>query len=149
MHAGDAKALATCLAVIDSGQDASLVRLPPAQGAAAMQSINIAVINPVFMTASLGTASSCIALAIGSLVRWQGPGSAFALVGSLLYPIGTVLVTIGCNVPRNNALAEVGPASAEAARLWTGYVAGWTAWNHVRTAAALAAATTLAMAYRY
>ncbi len=54
-----------------------------------------------------------------------------------------------CNVPRNNALAAVDPASAEGARLWAGYLTGWTAWNHVRTVAALAAATLLAIALRH
>jgi uncharacterized membrane protein len=43
------------------------------------------------------------------------------------------------NVPRNDALAKVDPASADGARLWADYIASWTAWNHVRAAAALAA----------
>jgi uncharacterized membrane protein len=30
--------------------------------------------------------------------------------------------------------------------LWTDYISGWTAWNHVRTAASLAAATLLTFA---
>lgn len=57
-------------------------------------------------------------------------------------------MTIVCNVPRNNALAAVDPASAEGARVWAGYVTSWTAWNHVRTAAALAAAAALTVACR-
>jgi len=60
--------------------------------------------------------------------------------------VGTVLVTMVFNVPRNDALAAVDPASAEGARLWARYVVEWTAWNHVRTAAALAAATLLTVA---
>ena len=38
---------------------------------------------------------------------------------------------------------------AAAPALWTRYVAEWTTWNHVRTAAALAAAAafTIALAY--
>jgi len=43
-------------------------------------------------------------------------------------------------VPRNNALAAVAPSSAEGAELWTGYLRIWTAWNHLRTSAALATA---------
>jgi uncharacterized membrane protein len=35
----------------------ALDRLPPAQGIAAMQSINVAVLNPWFLGAFLGTAS--------------------------------------------------------------------------------------------
>jgi uncharacterized membrane protein len=118
----------------------ALARLPPAQGIAAMQSINVAVINPLFMAAFLGTAAACALLAVSSLLRWHKPGASYLLAGSLLYLAGTFLVTIVCNVPRNDALAAVDPASADGASRWAGYIASWTAWNHVRTAAALAAA---------
>ncbi|MDA2923841.1 DUF1772 domain-containing protein [Acidobacteria bacterium AH-259-L09] len=127
----------------------ALDRLPPAQGIAAMQSINVTVINPLFMTAFFGTAAACAILSISSLLSWHGPSGAFLLVGSLLYLFGTILVTIVFNVPRNEALAAVDPASGEGARLWAGYVTGWTAWNHVRTAAALAAAASLTIALRH
>ena len=59
------------------------------------------------------------------------------------------MVTIVCNVPRNDVLAVVEPASADGAGRWAGYVTGWTAWNHVRTAAALAAAALLAIALNH
>ncbi len=127
----------------------ALDRLPPAQGIAAMQSINVTVINPPFMTAFFGTAAACAILTISSLLSWHRPGGGLLLVGSLLYLFGTILVTIAFNVPRNEALAAVDPASAEGARLWVGYVPGWTAWNHVRTAAALAAAAALSIALRH
>jgi uncharacterized membrane protein len=52
------------------------------------------------------------------------------------------------NVPLNNALAVVDPASADAASLWSRYVSSWTAWNHVRTVAALAAAASFTLALR-
>jgi uncharacterized membrane protein len=41
----------------------ALARLSPAQGVAAMQSINVAVINPWFLTVFLGTAAACVVLA--------------------------------------------------------------------------------------
>ena len=124
----------------------ALNRLSPAQGTAAMQSINVTVINPLFMTAFFGTVAVCAVLTISSLLSWHRPVSAFLVVGSLLYLFGTILVTIVFNVPRNDALAAVDPASAEGARVWAGYVPAWTAWNHVRTAAALAAAAVLSIA---
>ena len=121
----------------------ALARIPPAQGIAAMQSINVVVINPLFLGVFLGTAVGCAALLVSSVLAWFRPGSVWVLAGSLLYLVGTILVTMRCNVPRNNALAAVNPASAEGARLWAGYLTGWTAWNHVRTIAALAAAASL------
>lgn len=71
----------------------ALGKLPPAQGIAAMQSINVVVINPWFLTAFFGTALACVLV-----------------------------------------MAD--------------YLTGWTAWNHVRTVAALAAAAAFTRALR-
>jgi uncharacterized membrane protein len=125
----------------------ALARLPLGQGIAAMQSINVTVINPVFMTAFLGTAVACAILVMVSLLDWQRPGSGILLAGGLLYLVGTILVTIGFNVPRNEALARVDPANVEAAVVWMDYVSTWTLWNHVRTAASLMAAVLLTIAH--
>jgi uncharacterized membrane protein len=126
----------------------ALARLPAAQGIAAMQSINIVVINPMFLGAFLGTAMACAAFGVAALPTRTEPRAAYLFAGVLLYLVGTVLVTMACNVPRNDALAAVDPNGAEAATLWARYVAGWTAWNHVRTAAALAAAASLTLGLR-
>jgi uncharacterized membrane protein len=117
----------------------ALGKLPPPQGIAAMQSINIAVINPWFMTAFFGTALLCIVELIAAFRGWQEPAAPYLLAGSVLYLVGTILVTIVFNVPRNNALAAASPPAAEAAALWSSYLSTWTFWNHVRTIAALAA----------
>jgi uncharacterized membrane protein len=125
---------------------AALARLPSAQGIAAMQSINVVVINRVFLTAFVGTAGVCAVLTASALFLRHRPGAAYVLAGSLLYIVGTFIVTMALNVPRNDALAVVDPASAEGARLWADYVVNWTRWNHVRTAAAVAAAASLTVA---
>ena len=118
----------------------ALKRLQPPQGIAAMQSINITAINPLFMTAIFGTAVACIFLAISSLSKWHQPGAAYLLFGSLLYLVGAVLVTGVFNVPLNDALAIAKPDSPEGATLWARYLTDWTLWNHIRTIAAIAAA---------
>ena len=79
-------------------------------------------------------------------MRWSWPGAVYLLSGGLVYLLGTILVTMAFNVPRNNALAPADPQSVDGARLWTGYATSWTAWNHVRTAAALAATVLLTLA---
>jgi uncharacterized membrane protein len=126
----------------------ALARLPAPHGIAAMQSINIAVINPMFLATFVGTAVACAALVVAALSSWTEPRAAYLLAGGLLYLVGAVLVTIVFNVPRNDALAAVDPNSAEAATLWIRYVVGWTAWNHLRGVAALAAAGSLTLALR-
>jgi uncharacterized membrane protein len=121
----------------------ALGRLAPAGGIAAMQSINVAVLNPVFF---LGTAALCIVLVFFALVNWSSAPTLPLLAGSLLYLIGTILVTILFNVPLNNRLAAVAPESAEGADIWRHYLKVWTAWNHVRTDASLAAAASFIVA---
>jgi uncharacterized membrane protein len=125
----------------------ALGRLPAPQGIAAMQSINVVAVTPLFMTALFGTAAACLVLTVSTLLAWQERGARMVLLGSLLYLVGCVLVTIVFNVPRNEALARVDAASADGARMWAGYLSGWTAWNHVRTVAALAAAALLTAAF--
>jgi uncharacterized membrane protein len=124
----------------------ALARLPPPHGIAAMQSINVAVLNPLFLTPFVGTAVLCAGLALVAWLRRPYPGSGWLIAGSLLYVVGTFLVTIAFNVPRNDRLATLDPLSSDAPRAWAEYVATWTAWNHVRTAAALAATAALTLA---
>ena len=124
----------------------ALARLHPGEGMAAMQSINVAAINPLFLGAFLGTAVACALASISSLMRWNDPGAAYTLIGSALYLVGSFLVTVVFNVPRNEALASVAPADPDSADRWAAYLTSWTAWNHVRAAAALAAAASLTIA---
>lgn len=127
----------------------ALDRLPPSQGIAAMQSINITAINPLFMVAIFGTAAICIFLAISSFLKWSQPVTIYLLLGSLFYLIGTVLVTIIFNVPLNDTLAVVKPDSAEGANLWASYLTNWTFWNHVRTVSALTATALFSIALSF
>jgi uncharacterized membrane protein len=126
----------------------ALSRLPAPQGIAAMQSINVVILNPVFLGTFMGTALVCLMLAVLSVSRWQLPGAGYLLAGSALYLIGTIAMTMMYHVPLNNALAAVQPETMEAATLWKRYLANWTAMNHVRTAAALAASAAFSLALR-
>lgn len=53
---------------------AGLGRIPPVQGIAAMNSINVTVINPSFMSAFLGTGILCLVVG-GALALPVEPGS--------------------------------------------------------------------------
>src|ERR671913_835695 len=72
----------------------ALARLQPAQGVAAMQAINVAAVTPAFMAALFGTAVTCGALAVWASFAWDERFSPFLLVGSALYLVGTILLTI-------------------------------------------------------
>jgi uncharacterized membrane protein len=124
----------------------ALSRLPAAHGIAAMQSINVVVINPPFLGTFFGTAVLCVAATITTLLAGSPTGTLHVLAASVLYLVGTILVTIGFNVPLNNELAVVQADSRDDDGTWTRYLAVWTKWNHVRTAAALVAAALLTVA---
>jgi uncharacterized membrane protein len=125
----------------------ALERQPPAAGIAAMQAINVVVLNPIFLGIFFGTAILSLVLDIVALVLWSESGSGYLLVGSLLYFVGTFLVTLLFNVPLNNRLAAVEAESAEGKAVWTHYLQVWTAWNHVRTVAPLAAMACFILAF--
>jgi uncharacterized membrane protein len=117
----------------------ALRRLPPAQGIAAMQSINIMAPTPVYMTALFGSAALCVVIAIWGLADWDDSFGPYLVAGSVLYLVGTAGLTIGYHVPRNDALAKLDPVTPEAASYWERYLEEWTRMNHVRVAAGFAA----------
>ncbi len=122
----------------------ALKRLEPDQGIAAMQSM--LAVPRVFMTALLGTAVACLGLVGWAVISSDGRTTALVLAGCVLYLVGSIGVTMVCNVPLNNRLAKLDPQSAEAPVRWDRFLTRWTAWNHVRTIAASAAAATLTIA---
>ena len=126
----------------------ALGRLPPPAGITAMRSINAAILNPLFFVVFFGTAGLCLLAAIAAIVEWPLPEAFYLIAGSVLYLVGGLLVTMQRNVPLNLALDRSNPESAEAALLWLRYLKVWTAWNHVRTVASLAAMAAFILALR-
>jgi uncharacterized membrane protein len=124
----------------------ALAKIPPPAAIAAMQSINVSVVNPWFMAAFFGPAFICCALGSISLVRWNRESNAYLFAGSAFYLVGTLIVTFAFNVPLNDALATVDPASPEGAKQWASYLVTLTNWNHVRTAGAFFAAVAFYLA---
>jgi uncharacterized membrane protein len=122
----------------------ALGRIAPEQGVAAMNSINVVVINPSFMLAFMGTALLCLALAVGSYVWWPQPSGKLVLVAALLYLAGCFGLTMVLHQPMNLKLAALQPAQAVA--FWPQYVETWTTWNHVRTVAPLLSAVLFVVA---
>jgi uncharacterized membrane protein len=121
----------------------ALARITPSQGIAAMQAINVTVITPLFMLALFGTGALSAALAVWGVLELGEDFGPLLVAGGVLYLVGVIGVTMAYNVPRNDALAAAGPEDAE---LWSRYLREWTAGNHVRTVAALAAAAVFTLA---
>lgn len=117
----------------------ALRRMPGTTGMPAMQSMNrMAPASPLFMLALMGTAALCVGLAIFVLVTRAGePGTAWVVAGCALYLV-CIVITGAYHVPRNDRLGLLDPGAAGMDGTWRDYVSGWLAWNHARTAAAVA-----------
>ena len=124
----------------------ALAQLPAAQGVAAMQRINVVVLNPVFLGLFVGTAVLAGICVLAGFLPWGTPRSLLLLGAGTAYLVGAFGVTVACNVPRNERLARLDADSAEAAAWWPVYQREWQRWNHVRTLASIAAAVCAAAA---
>ena len=123
----------------------ALGRLPENQGSAAMKAINVTVLNPWFFPAFFGTGAVCLPVAFLAFGSAAGTHRVYLLAACALYLLGCLLVTVAFNVPLNNRLESAEPDSSGTEALWANYLSRWTLWNHVRTAASLAAAGLFAM----
>lgn len=127
----------------------ALARLLAAQGIAAMQHINVVVLNPLFLGVFVGTAILGVLCVIAGFFPWGTARSLLLFAAGVSYVIGSFGVTAAFNVPRNERLAKLKPESAEAAAYWPIYLGEWLFWNHVRTAASLVSAACAAGALAY
>ena len=118
----------------------ALAAMPSSQGIAAMQSINIVVINPGFLGVFLGTAALSMGVVWLALSGESNPATSLFLGASASYFVGTFLVTMFFNIPLNNQLEHVSSMDDDKDIFWEHYLNRWTTWNHVRTLAAFAAA---------
>ncbi len=114
----------------------SLVRTSGTGGVDAMQSINREVFRWIFMALFLGLAPvSLLVAGYGVLVVGQSAGVLLALAG-VIYLVGCFGITAMCNVPMNQALADMDVSAASTQSYWTAtYLPRWTFWNTVRTIA--------------
>jgi uncharacterized membrane protein len=115
----------------------ALDNIPHSEGIRAMQRINIDVFSWSFSLLFLGMPLLVIIIAVLAVINWLEPQSVYNLSASILYIVGTVLVTGSGNVPLNNRLARLDPDAIIAKAEWNKYLLSWTRWNHLRTAACL------------
>ena len=124
----------------------ALRQLPATQGIAAMQAINRTALTPAFLGVFVGTAVASLALGVLSFWGVADGRSGLRWAGCAAYLVGSFGLTCACNVPRNEVLAQLDAASASAATYWQVYLSEWTAYNHVRALASLAALVLLVLA---
>ncbi|MCZ4316193.1 DUF1772 domain-containing protein [Comamonadaceae bacterium G21597-S1] len=123
----------------------ALARLPAPAAIAAMQSINVVVLNPSFLGLFMGTAAVSALLAARAWLHGGTTSAPWVFWGGVAYVVGTFLVTVLANVPLNNRLAAVSAPDPGAAPVWAHYLRRWVFFNTVRSAAATAAALCFAI----
>lgn len=117
----------------------ALARVPSHEGIAAMQSINVVVLNPSFLGVFMGTTVISVLVAALAVKGWGTPSAPLFLAGALLYIVGTFLLTGLGNVPLNDQLAAISASDPETISVWEHYLDRWTLLNTTRTVAAAAA----------
>lgn len=105
----------------------------------AMQSINRAILNPVFFFSFMG---AVILLPLSAFMNYGTERFWLLAIASAVYIIGVFGVTVGGNVPLNNMLDAANLQSMgieELAKLRSTFEAKWNSLNLVRTVANITA----------
>lgn len=111
----------------------------------AMQSINRAILNPVFFLSFMGAA---ILLPLAVFFTWRpAPTDAtwWFMAAAILYIIGVFGVTAAGNVPLNEALDKINIAASTPTELGQhrqAFEPAWTRYHNIRTIANLLSAIT-------
>jgi uncharacterized membrane protein len=126
-----------------SGVMPGLARVDDRTFVHAMQQMNVAIVNPVFMATFLGApilAAAAVATASSSARPW--------VIGGLAFAVATVAITAVANVPLNNALEAAGDIGGitDFAGVRENFESGWVRWNIVRAVTSTASLAALAWA---
>jgi uncharacterized membrane protein len=101
----------------------ALHRLPDDTFLRVMNRINVAIVNPAFLTPFLG--APVLAVALAAVQR------DLHTISAAVAAVSAVVVTFAVNVPLNDALGHGGTRG--------GYEMPWVRWHYVRTGAATVA----------
>lgn len=111
---------------------AGLLRAEPKAGIQAMQQINKTVIRTQFVAGILLIPVLSILFAVYAFSAIEGPALAALILAPAVFVPSVFLMTLFGNVPMNNRLDSLDPASPEAAAYWQVYGRNWTRLNHYR-----------------
>jgi uncharacterized membrane protein len=112
-----------------SGVMPGLARVDDRTFVHAMQQMNVAIVNPVFLATFLGAP----ALAVVAIASADGPARAWVVAGAGL-AVATVAITAAGNIPLNNALDAAGPIDriTDLAGVREAFESGWVRLNIAR-----------------
>nr|WP_294948765.1 anthrone oxygenase family protein [uncultured Mucilaginibacter sp.] len=125
----------------------AFAQLPDGEYIRAMQTINIAIVNPAFAFSFFGAP---LLLPLATIVhRKMQAKFKWLLAATIIYLIGSFGVTVLGNIPLNDTLAQFRLPGASALQMATARGAfehPWCQWHMVRTVASVAALVLLLIA---
>lgn len=109
--------------------------LPDRDFIASMQAVNATVRNMSFAPSFFGAAFLAALAALLHMRQWNTPKALCIFAATNVYIIGGLILTMQINVPLNQWLADLGPASAipDPAAVRLAYEPQWVLWNLIRT----------------
>ncbi len=109
----------------------------------AMQQMNIAIVNPVFLATFLGAP-----LLAGAAIAVAGPQARPWAIAATVLAVGTLVITFAGNIPLNDALEAAGPVDKikDLAAVRADFESLWVKLNIARTLTSAGALGALAMA---
>ena len=112
-----------------SGVMPGLARVDDRTFVHAMQEMNVAIVNPVFILTFLGAP----ALAAVAIASTDGPGRKWAIAGAA-FAVATVVITAAGNIPLNNAIDAAGPVHkiADLGAVREAFESSWVRLNVAR-----------------
>jgi uncharacterized membrane protein len=112
-----------------SGVMPGLARVDDRTFVHAMQQMNVAIVNPVFMLTFLGAP----ALALVAIASTDGPARKWVIAGAAL-AVATVVITGAGNIPLNNTLDAAGPIDkiADLGAVRDAFESSWVRLNIAR-----------------
>lgn len=110
-------------------------------GIESMQVLNVEIMRSLFMVLFMGLVPVSLLIAVYAGLNLDGAPRALLFGAAGFYLIGVFALTAAGNVPLNNRLAALSPASAEALSFWKqAYMTRWVSLNSLRAAACFASA---------
>jgi len=109
----------------------------------AMQQMNIAIVNPIFIATFLGAP-----LLAGAAIAVSGPAARPWAIAATALAVGTLVISFAGNIPLNDALEAAGPVDKikDLAAVRADFESLWVRLNIARTFTSTGALAALAMA---
>jgi uncharacterized membrane protein len=107
-----------------------LDNIDPEKAVEAMRKMNIAIINPAFLSTFIGPVITAAVTGFLLLGLDENTSAYLFLAAAVVYLIGSIIITGSINIPMNNALEN--STSTDWEQRWAEFSPRWRRWTIVR-----------------